>query len=366
MGLHSIRAFLVGLLAAGLMLAGFSGLHAQPAAANLPFRFDRGHVVVTASLKGRPTPAVVDTGMPYTILDRAYAQDLELKIAAASRLMNGQRAQRLQSGPLTIGDLTLTDAYATDLTGLRQALGAPMVLGVGGLMDRRVVELDFRRHRLTLHPRAGFGPPVGARLVSLTARGLPWDRHYGVAVSIDGGPPVIAMLDLGADHALALGASAAARAGLQPGAADYQASGVNTAGRFGRAQGRISLAGLDLPAQDILVATDKSLSGWEANLGAQALARFHIWLDLTGRRLWLVRDPRYAIGVEETDQGIRAVTPGGAAQRAGLKAGDQVRSIDRQAPMDFWATRDFGDPAPIRFELADGRVITVAPIDAYR
>ncbi|MDB5438342.1 MAG: hypothetical protein JWM33_769 [Caulobacteraceae bacterium] len=349
-------------------LAAFASLTTRAAqvTTTLPFRFDRGHVVVTASLKGRPTQAVLDTGMPHTIVDRAYAQQLGLKLASRGGLINGQRVQHLQSGPLTFGGVAIADADATDLTGVRAALGVPMVLGVGDLMDRRIVELDFRRHLLTLHPRPGFIPPPGATLVPLTARGLPWDRHYGAPVRVDGRPPIIAMLDLGADHALSLSAPAAARLGLRAGPAAYGESGVNSDGRYREARARISLGGLDLPGQDLLVAaTGKSINGWNGNLGAQALARFHVWLDLGDRRLWLIRDPRYAIGLEETDQGIRSVTPGGAAQRAGLKAGDKVKAIDGQDPMVFWQTHDFGTPAPIRFEMTDGRVITVTPVDAY-
>jgi membrane-associated protease RseP (regulator of RpoE activity) len=100
-----------------------------------------------------------------------------------------------------------------------------------------------------------------------------------------------------------------------------------------------------------------------ANLGGQVLQNFAITFDQKNGRLRFTRDedrpietkPRYRVGVMmfPGPEGlvVEGVIPGGAGEKAGLKEGDRIISINGEAAEELGAARlreTFGSPEPIR------------------
>lgn len=358
----------VALLVAALSVAVYLEFHdPRPrSTVTVPIEFEDAQMFVTATLNGKPVRAQVDTGAPVSVLDTAYARRLGLPIKASRGSANGQQAHHmaLSDYTLTLGGRKIVGLAITDMPRPEGVEAAPMILGVKDVFTHRVVQLDFQKKQMVLHRRKTFQPPAGAIEVRLVADGL-LNRHYAMPVSINGAPPILAEIDLGSQRALWISSAAARKSGLKltPGRVT-RGRGINVETVSGHATGDVRIAGYPINRLDIEVAnpgTALYFDNFEGNLGAGALSAFHVWLDLSGKRMWLLAPTQYVLGLDAPTGLVKSVKPGLPADKAGIKPGDRVVTINGAPVEESAKARNRYAPAPVTLVMADGRTLTLTP-----
>jgi hypothetical protein len=256
----------------------------------------------------------------------------------------------------------------------------PVILGRELFMSS-VVGLDFDRNELSLTPSKGFAAPSGATEVKLRRDGT---LHY-VPVSIDGLPPVEAAFDLGNGGALSISKEYHEK---QPYFATLpyavsMSGGVGGVHEMKRVSlPKIQMAGFDfasVPADLGSLADGPYENG--ANVGIQMFMPFKLTLDLGHDRMWLQRNGKPAefskdrAGMFTLLEGdhfnVLHVSPGSAADKAGLKKGDRLVAIDgeRVGPGFFngkhsnWARSAAGTKVSVT--RGDGVTVTMTLADYF-
>jgi hypothetical protein len=285
----------------------------------------------------------------------------------------------LELGGIALKDLTVA---VLDLAPIAKALGRPIpaILGMD-FFSHAVVTLDFGRNMMALAPADRFKVPAAAVEVTLKRE----DGLFLMPLSIDGLPAVEAALDIGNGGALSISkeyADANPVLGAHP-AARGMMGGIGGFHETRRATlGSVALAGFTfkgVPA-DFRTVPGGPYEG-RVNAGIELLKPFDVTLDLGHSRMWLrpsgrsplfQKDRAGIFALLENDRlDVLQVSPGSPAARAGVKAGDSIRAIDRIAvTSDFyrsslwsWALRPTGSSVELR--LAVGRRVTLRLADYY-
>lgn len=225
-----------------------------------------------------------------------------------------------------------------------------------------VLQVDHDRQRLTLTDPADFRPPGSAAGLSFTlAGGVPV-----VPMKLDDRIDGNFLVDLGSTGGVLLQSAFAERHGIRP-AKTVTGVGLGFGGGFAHHYFRMSSAQLGPlrwtdPIVGIIQASAGALAGEEyaGSIGNQVLERFVCTFDFERHRLYLSSSARAA----ERDRFTRVgailarsgdtvtavqVLAGSPAERAGLRVGDVVRTIDGRA-----ATSWTIDGLRERFESSDG------------
>ena len=354
----------------------------------IPFELYRGNrILLSGRIDGVETPMMLDSGAGVTTLDKAYAAKLGLtggqKITAEG-VGGNQDAELFQNVTIEAGNLKFTGVtvVAIDLTQVAKAIGRPMPVVLGReLFVNSVVGLDFERGELSLSPSEGFVAPAGATEVKLKRDGT---LHF-LPISIGGLPPVDAAFDLGSGGAISLSKEYHEK---QP----YFASlpyGIGMSGGVGgvHENKRVTLPKVDVagfsfesvPA-DLGSQPDGPYEGG-ANFGIQMLKPFKLTMDLGHDRIWLQRTGRPAeftkdraglfTLLEDDHLNVLHVSPGSAADKAGLKKGDQLVAVNGTAvgPSFFtgseanWTRGSAG--TEVKVTKTDGATATLVLADYY-
>lgn len=354
----------------------------------IPFELFRGNrMFLTGAINGVETPMILDSGAGVTALDREFAQRIGLaggqKIDAAGT--GGQQGAELYHNvTIEAGNLRISGAtvVALDLSKISKAIGRPIPVILGReLFMSSVIGIDFDRGRMTLSPSQGFTPPTGATEVKLTRDGT---LHY-MPVALNGLPPVDAAIDLGNGGALSISREYH-EAHPQFAALPYAVSmsgGVGGLHEIKRTTlPKVVVSGFELAAvpTDLGALRDGPYAN-KANAGIQLFKPFWLTLDLGHDRLWLKRNDRPVsfsrdrtglVTMLEGDHiNILFVTPGSAADKAGLKKGDQLTAIGGvpvgpsfySGPQNDWLR----GPAGTKVEVtrADGAKIMLTLADYF-
>ena len=360
-------------------------LSAHPQA--IPFTLFRGNrVVITANFNGRDTEMILDTGAGITTVDRAYARSIGLpegrKISA--RGAGGTVDAELVSGvTLEVGGARFEkmNVGVMDLGPVAKGIGRPINVVLGReFFNSAVISIDWAASQLRVTPHAAFTAPKEAAALALKRRG-PFNT---IPISIAGGQPIEALLDLGNGGALSIpktywGSRADLSAlryadgrrggvgGLHP-ARNATIPQVTLAGKtFANVPTTLSEGGNDHEPQLM------------TNVGIGLLKQFHVDLDLGRDRIYLAplaNPPEF----ERDRSGVRAdllgdrlkiafVSPQGPAAAAGLKEGDEIVAVDGvKVTPDFYAANDWARGAagtPVVLQRADGSKVTVTLADYY-
>lgn len=262
----------------------------------LPFttRFQAA-ITVKATLNGEPVNALVDSGAQYSVVDRAFAERLNLPASLAPPLLAYGAGGNPQVGrgatlDVSVGDLRLPALKAAVLTlgpiSEQAGLSAPLILGQD-VLHELVADIDFPRRRMRFLPQQGFVAPDNAVETPSRRRG----RALFVEVSVEG-KPFDVMLDTGASFTLGLTDKAASAAGLLAGRkitpsrsvvlGGVAAGGVVTleAIRFGE---------IEVPKAPVHIFPGQPIPGFpEGLLGFGALAPYRVLLDHGYGRLLLI------------------------------------------------------------------------------
>ena len=348
-------------------------------------------IFVPATVQGRQTPALLDSGAEMTILDRGFAQSLGLTLEGdlpAVGTGGVSTAQLARGVTLQVGDLTLRDMTVgvIDMEIIGKQLGRPLPVVLGkDAFNALAIDIDLPRRQLVFHEAEGFVPPAGAVEVPLAQ--TPHGR--AVEVCVEGGEPVLFDFDTGNGGSLLIYPSYWQAQGL----AENRPSSTVMSGAVGGVKEsvivslkRFTFAGVemaDVPA--VLTPPGPSAVDGErtrGNIGMSVLGRFRIISDFATDRLYLIADPvrmaepfakdRLGLGLARGDGvvEVRRVSPGSPAAKAGWTAGARIAVIDGVPAerLDTDALRGVSTgPAgrTIRFTLVGGEERTLTAADFY-
>lgn len=233
----------LGTLLAAACAAAFAGAHASAAdqvcqmvkIGELPVEIDHGALVVEANINGHPVKMIVDSGSAATLLFRATATDLGLKINPSIDVQLTGVGGDVEVGSVHLGELRLGDLVARDfdmaVTDTRSLGGHQGLLGQGFVL-KADIEFDLPEGKVRLfRPKSCTGDQVvywqkdysEARLESHAG-----DKVINLMVQVNGNP-ILATLDSGATEST-VAVEAAARFGVSPTSAgmakDGKAEGI--------------------------------------------------------------------------------------------------------------------------------------------
>jgi len=356
--------------------------------ATIPFELYRGNrMFLSGRINGVETSMVLDSGAGVTTLDKAFAQKIGLtngqKISALGT-GGEQDAELFQDVTIEAGNLKISGAtvVAIDLSQIAKGIGRPMPVILGReLFVNSVVSIDFDRKEMSLSPSKGFVAPLGAKEVKLKREGT---LHY-LPVSLAGLPPVDAAFDLGNGGALSISKE------YHEAHPEFAAlpHAVSLSGGVGGLHEmkmvtvpKVEMSGFTfngVPA--ILGALPDGPYSDRANVGIQMFRPFKLTLDLGHDRLWLQRNGKPAefsrdrTGMFTLLEGdhfnVLHVSPGGPADRAGLRKGDKLVAVSgvRVGPGFFdgpQASWTRGAPGTeVALTKADGATVKVTLANYY-
>lgn len=358
------RTVIAGLAVSGLARPVFA------ASVVVPFRSLRGRVFLPVRLGAIQALAMLDTGANASFVDAGLADALggssrEITVTGAAGFDIPSRL--LSDLPLQIGGETVdglrfaTVDLARSVTGFSEPVG--VVLGAS-LLRRFVVEIDYETSRLTFTPSPEFDAPARPLALSL-------DAALGfIPLTIEGGRPLRANIDLGLDEPLTVNDETARRLRLLQRRRVSQGlrTSIEGAEIVDRASARrVAFAGRGFRNVPFSVwAFDRR----EAAIGAPLLSRFHLTYDLAQSRIWLRPNRDFAapfhrdvFGWADDEEGrVTHVFAGGPAEKAGLRVGDRVVANDNPRVL-----RAADPPAgqPVGLTLEDGRKLILVTGEYY-
>lgn len=353
----------------------------------IPFELFRGNrIVITARINGHETPVLLDTGASMTTLNREYARSIGLpegfKVPAKGAGGDGE-AELVSGLTLDVGGVHVSNGSVgvMDLTPIERSIGRPINAIIGReFFNAAVISIDWQNHQLRIRSHEGFHPAPGATALELTRNG-PFNT---IPVSVAGGAPVEAMLDLGDGSALVLPRS---YWGSHPELAGLHAASTVAGGIGGIRPARVAtvpevtLAGATLRSVPTVLteSTNNSEPTQMANVGIGLLRQFRVDLDLGRDRIYLTprgdnppfdRD-RAGVRLDLVGDRLKAsfVSREGPAAAAGLKEGDEIAAVDgRQVTANYYEAGDWTRGAAgknVILTRADGSKVTVKLADYY-
>jgi predicted aspartyl protease len=333
-----------------------------------PFTLVQNHIYFPLSVNGSaPTDFLLDTGADFTVISRARAEGLGLKMSGAIETRGsgpGSAQTALIADPRIAFaglELPLEAIAAIDFGSLSLREGKAIEGIVGyGVLSRFIIEIDYAQGELRFHDPAAFTP--GPQAVA-----LPVVFHGNVPIvtaKVTGADGVAhearLLVDTGARNAVVLAKPFLDRTRLAEGRTIDGMLGAGVGGattqRIGRLA-RIEVAGIaiDAPVTSFSTAT----SGGDADpnvdglIGGEILRRFTLTVDYPHERLLLRRNAQFSEPFEYDMSGIyfvaidakldrfrvEQVIPGSPAAAAGIVAGDELVSIDGGAPASLESLR---------------------------
>jgi predicted aspartyl protease len=355
--------------AAGLALA---PVVARAQAARTPFTLLNGKMFVDATVNGTPAKALVDSGSQFSGVDQAFAEAHGLKLGRRIGLRGIQGKTSGRAAPdliLGLGTARVAaNGVALDYGRMTEDLGHVIEAVIGSdVFAAYVVDIDFDTMTLALHERARFQAPATARLIPLES----FDGLMTAVVTVENGPPMRALIDLGNNVPLILSPEPARKSGLLDGRRSstrrLSGHGPQSVAQVTTARA-VSLGGERFADVPVLI-PGKSV-GTDANLGLQILWRFRLYLDYGGRRMWLGEPTgdrnapfdRDYLGLETQIKGqslkIIHVSPGSPAAGAGFKPGEVITTLNGSPATDVNMALGLSDQPGQTLELTLSNGVT--------
>lgn len=330
----------------------------------VPFHLINNHIYLDVRLNGKgPYRLLFDSGGA-NVLTPTLAGELGLEPEGALQGRGvGEKSEDVglvEVESLSVGDVTLSDQMFAvfPLEPFSEVEGVPQYGLIGyEVFKRFVVRLDYEKSRVTLSEPATFEYAGSGKTVPFK-----FNAHIPqVEGSIDGVDGKFD-LDTGSRASLTLLAPFVEKNGLEPGSGAV-VKAVTGWGVGGPARGRvIRMKSLRLgPIEVKDVVTDLSLQTKGAftdpyvagNVGAGVLKRFNLVFDYGRQTIVFERNANADdrdiydrsgmwLNVKEAAFEVMDVTPGGAAEAAGLRAGDRILAVDGKsaAEVGLVALRD--------------------------
>ena len=286
-------------LLAFCLLTLFASLCAGQTAApdGVPFKFEKGFMIVDAKIKGNtPVQVVISTGLEYSIIDTeqmgkhklqsAYAaddvvtgrpSDTTYSFVPVGVSLQGTKSRDLQ---MRMGSMKrISEAAGGEIFG---ALGADFFAG-------QIVQFDFKNNVIRFLDKAPGKDQQGAIVLRMGEKASNPVRKTYVVPLVDGvkvnGKDTKLLFDTGRSMALALSAASATKAGLT-------APQENEPTREDKLA--LDLAGQQFPDVPVAIvakgaAGERSLSGYPAIAGSSFLKEFLVTFDFKNKVVVLQR-----------------------------------------------------------------------------
>jgi predicted aspartyl protease len=265
-------------------------------AAALPIALTGDQPLVDIGINGRAARMLLDTGAAHSVLTRAAAMRLGLRmkpgVVTASQGVGGvSRDFAVTAADLRLGALALGDRV-TDVVPDR--IGVPGTASPDGLLGMDILraydlDLDFGRRRLTLYrgpacPDVPLPMPGPATVVetALSAQG-----HLVMRAALDG-RPVLAMLDTGSQHSVVTARAAALSPAELAGDRKVTLFGVGPASANAYLH---QFASITIGRQTIrdprLIVLDSAAPDYDLIIGMDHLAGRRLWISAATGRIFL-------------------------------------------------------------------------------
>lgn len=334
----------------------------------VPFRFEASHIVLPASVNGRP-PAwfILDTGADQEVINSTRLAEFGLQTYAKSLATGGGgTAEYTYASGATFRlpgvELTNQHVAVIDQTGLEHALGVPL----GGLLgydfiSRFVIEIDYGRKFLMLRDPKDWKYSGKGFVVPVTFDdGIPFTNG---AISVPTKPniPAYLVLDFGAMETMTLTSpfvkanDLARLAGTNsnvngPALAKQFFSQTNIRGRIqqltiGRLQARSIPINMSVNTEGAYASPN-----FAGTVGETLFSRYHVFLDYARNRVIFEPTPeaakpfpdRQTFGLTLLASGpelhtftVAAVRPGSPAATAGFEKNDVIDALDGKPSAQF-------------------------------
>jgi hypothetical protein len=348
----------------------------------IPFELFGGNIFIPAKVNGHEVVVLLDSAAQSSVIDKGVAQSIGLKPKGETTVQGaaGSDTAGIVGGvTVELGDLKLSDltVISPDLKPMERRLGHPLPFVLGDeIFSEVAVDIDFAHRRIAFRNPAHIARPQGAAEVPLVAvLGL-----RSIPVSVEGAPPVQFHFNLGGmGSALMVYPVYSKARGLLDGRRTSQQLGSGGPSHPDTVATvcKVELAGITFsdmptifpPEMSSAVTNTDRISG---AVGLPLLARFHLVVDYAHDRIWMTPELHASAPFAKDRMGLLLlpkdrtfevgfVSPGSPADKAGLKAGDRIRSINHKPP-SAWPhdvlTRLSEEAAGTRVEvtMADGKV----------
>lgn len=345
----------------------------------LPFEYyDGRRIFVSATVNGKQTQVMLDSGASSTVLDNRFATALGLKPHGnfKGEGSGGSADYSIVHGlTITLGKLTITphEAVALDISSVEKQLGHPLPVILGGdAFSKAVVDIDFTTHRIAFRDPASFESPAKATALPIAAH----NENRAISVMVEQQPAML-LFDLGNGGALSLFPRFWDRPAFKEG---RKLASTISGGWGGMGIEKVTMVSSvtlggstfhEVPATlDGTRSADARSGQLDGNLGMGLLSRFHLFVDFAHNRV-LFEDsdtshpfPANHIGLElrpgKAGYTILAVVPASPAALAGFQAGQVVVAVEdgrSRLPIalsDRWTASPVG--SVLRIYLADGQM----------
>jgi hypothetical protein len=335
----------------------------------IPFEFDSAHIILQASLNGRPPIGwILDTGADEECINAPRLAQYGLKTYGQTITTGGGGSADYgyaTGATFTLPGVELRNQHVAvlDQTGLERALGVPLggILGYD-FISRFVIEIDYDKKLLTLHDPKSWTYRGGGFSVGVTFdNGIPF-THGTVSVPGKEDIPAFFVVDFGAAETMTLTSPFVKANDLehlaQTGAAVNRSAGLeNQFFTQNNVRGRIQRLKLGpLTAENIPINMSVNTKGayastnFSGTVGESLYRRYHVFLDYPGHRV--IFEPtaeadkpfpeRRTFGLTVLASGadlhtypVTAVRADSPAEQAGFKKGDVIAAFDGQPASEF-------------------------------
>jgi predicted aspartyl protease len=317
------------------------------------------HPLVQGTLQGAPVWLLLDTGAGATVLHEATARELGLPLAGQ---IEGRGAGEGSVVSHLVSDVSLTvgeagvrgqTVVAVDLGAIEAAAGRRLdgILGYD-FLSRFVVTIDYAQRRLRLRARQGYEYTGPGQIVPLTFQNQVPHAHLAVTLPGEARFEGEWLVDTGFGGAISLARPFHEAHGLRERLAREVISeaSLGIGGGTRDVLGRLSLVelgGLRFVGPVALLSLDAGGAGASPSsaglVGGALLSRCVVTFDYARRRMILEPGPDLGapfpsdgLGISWTTGGrgrwheltVRRVLVGSPADRAGVRPGDRLLSLD--------------------------------------